>query len=77
MLAEAPGWSKWWPNNKDGGNIYLLSLRGLPLFNILMGPIYFITYKNFESWTEVSEFICGFVTAVGIVGAYLCLSLLF
>lgn len=73
MLGEAPGWSKWWPNQPGGGNVWRLSLRGCLLLNPLMGPIYFWCYNNqdelpdfgewADDWTEWSELACGFVTA--------------
>lgn len=73
MLGEAPGWSKWWPNQSDGGSVWRLSLRGCLLLNPLMGPIYFWCYQNktklpklgklASGWTEWSELACGFVTA--------------
>lgn len=74
MAGEAPGWSKWWPNRPDGGNIWRLSLRGCLLLNPLMGYIYFWCYKNktklpklgklASGWTEWSELGSGLVTAV-------------
>lgn len=73
MLGEAPGWSKWWPNRPDGGNMLRLSLRGCLLLNPLMGPIYFWCYRNktklpklgklASGWTEWAELASGFVTA--------------
>lgn len=74
MMGEAPGWSKWWPSQSDGGNIYRLSLRGCLLLNPLMGVIYFWCYRNMtklpnfgklaSGWTEWAELGCGFVTAL-------------
>jgi len=71
IAGEAPGWSKWWPNN-NGGNMKRLNMRGLLLLNPLMGNIYFWTYHNqsklpkikfLSGWTEFAELLCGFVTA--------------
>lgn len=73
MLAgESPGWSRWWPNRLDGGNIWKLSLRGCLLANPAMGLIYFgffraramlPTMPYLSGWTEWSELACGLVTA--------------
>lgn len=71
MIGESFGWSQYWPNNEDGGDIKKLSLRGCLLLNPLMGPIYFITYKYMgpdKPWTIVSEYLSGFVTASVLVG---------
>jgi hypothetical protein len=75
MVAEAPGWARYWPNNEDGGSKIKLNLRGLPLFNPIMGNVYFFlykikdrlpTYKSFvDGWTAYGELISGFITAVG------------
>jgi hypothetical protein len=74
MLAEAFGWSDWWPNNANGGSLAKLSLRGVPLFNPIMGVIYFACYKRENSlpsygefltgWTAWAELLSGAVTAI-------------
>tara|TARA_B100000678_G_scaffold237062_1_gene206804 strand:+ start:25143 stop:25562 length:420 start_codon:yes stop_codon:yes gene_type:complete len=73
LAGEAPGWSKWWPNQPSGGNILRLSLRGCLLLNPLMGPIYFWCYRHktklpkfgkiASGWTEWAELGSGFVTS--------------
>jgi len=59
MLAEAFGWSDWWPNRPNGGSLEKLSLRGVPLFNPLMGVIYFAAYRHENSLPKYGEFLTG------------------
>lgn len=73
MLAEAPGWSQWWPNRPDGGSFVKLTLRGCLLLNPLMGVLYFGFYKIrdrlpttkllLDGWTSYAEILSGIVTA--------------
>ena len=73
MAGEAPGWSKWWPN-QPGANIWRMSLRGCLLLNPFMGIIYFWCYRNETKlpkfgklasvWTEWAELGCGLVTSM-------------
>lgn len=79
MLGEAPGWSKWWPNNtahvrNASARMWALNARGMLLLNPFMGFIYFWCYghrndlprlgKLASGWTEWAELACGFVTAL-------------
>lgn len=81
LLAETFGWSDWWPNRPDGGDMFKLSLRGVPLLNPFMGIIYFKCYEHrdrlwegpeevLHGWTEYAEVLSGFVTAAGFFMVY-------
>lgn len=50
FAGEAPGWSRWWPNNETIEPRYWvrmakLSARGCLVFNPLMGPIDFAMHE--------------------------------
>jgi hypothetical protein len=83
MIAEAPSWSDYWPNNDERFKSYwlrlgLLTLRGCLLFNPLMGVIYFGLYavrqrlprrgEFLDGWTAYGELLSGAVTAAALVG---------
>lgn len=72
IAGEAPGWSKWWPNNEEYEPNYWkrmakLSLRGCLLLNPLMGPIDFAIHEAPIKGDKriYGELLSGFVTAVG------------
>lgn len=78
MLAEAPGWADYWPSHPGGGDVWKLTLRGLPLLNPFMGFIYFRLYVVrdrlrvrgwfLDGWTAYAELACGAVTAISFWG---------
>ena len=79
-VAERPGWSTWWPNNTTA-SMWKLSLRGALLLNPLMGPIYFLAYKYRDrykmGWTELAELLSGYVTALGTIGLYFIVEIIY
>lgn len=70
IAGEAPGWSKWWPNNTEHEPRYWvrmmkLNLRGVLLLNPFMGFIDFAVHESKIPGDKriVGELLSGAVTA--------------
>lgn len=75
VAGESVGYMKWVSDEKV--DVLPLSIRGLILFNPLMGIIYYLCHKNkdawpnypaiFDGWTAWAELFCGFSTATFVM----------